>query len=168
VVNGIKELQKSKSYSKCRKPRFSRNNPDELGIAKLTKSFEEKKERFLDGPSPFFPPLLPSQSQSTTARKPKESLNAPKSFPRLIKAIQEEIDQLCESLKLKEEVKEKSRNMAEKAEDPSLASRHSSTLAAAFVLHAAGKAVTAVALCKQASVSACSLRKALRAVQELA
>ena len=72
---------------------------------------------------------------------------------------------LCQKLKLNEQQTMEACKLAEKSEDPSLASRHAQSIAAACVAVATGSSINSIV--KVSSISATTIRKTIAAVKKL-
>lgn len=145
VIAALKGLEPSHSLSRSSKPNYSRNHSEVLGISKLVSSLESSLE---GRPSP--------RTEDDQAK--------------WIKACLEATRTLSGSLQLGEEVGALAARLALLSDDSSLASRHLASVSASLVLVAARRLkrkVTLTRVAEVSNVSSCTIRKAVKALEEL-
>ena len=137
VIQALKAGEKSRSLSRSTKPNHSRNHADVLGISKLLTSLEHK---------------------SSLVEEPHA------------KTCLEATRRLAQVLGCPSNVEQLACGFAMLSETSSLASRHSSSVAASCVFLAAKKLshrLTLTKVSEASKVSACTIRKAFRALEPL-
>jgi len=137
VIQLLKAGEKSHSLSRSTKPNHSRNHADVLGISKLLTSLEHKSSQVEE-------PHAKTCLEAT--QRLAQSLGCPANVERLA----------CDFAML--------------SETSSLASRHSASVAASCVFLAAKKLshrLTLTKVSEASKVSACTIRKAFRALEPL-